>query len=115
MKELHVEVQRVNEKTAVINLVGDVTTFIDTPIHEAYRTLSAEGVSNVILNFADSSAICSPGIAALLDVVVAANQKNQKVLMALPNDYFKKVFDMMGLSQHIRIFNSLEEATSLVS
>jgi hypothetical protein len=48
-------------------------------------------------------------------VVVAANEKNQKVMMALPNDYFKKVFDMMGLGQHVSIFNSLEEATSLVS
>jgi anti-anti-sigma regulatory factor len=115
MKELQVHVQRVGERTAVINLVGDITTFIDTPIHEAYRSISAEGISNVILNFVDSSAICSPGIAALLDVVVAANEKNQKVMMALPNDYFKKVFDMMGLGQHVSIFNSLEEATSLVS
>jgi anti-anti-sigma regulatory factor len=67
------------------------------------------------LNFVDNGTICSPGIAALLDVIVAANQKNQKVLMALPNDYFKRVFDMMGLSQHIHIFDSLEEATGRVS
>ena len=115
MKALQVDIQRVDEQTAILNLVGDVTTFADTPLHEAYRTVSAEGIRNVILNFVDNNAICSPGIAALLDVVVAANEQNQMVLMALPNDYFKKVFEMMGLSQHISIFNSLEEARGQIA
>lgn len=108
--EFQVDVEQLNEKTAVINLVGDITIFADKLIHDAYDEISKEGVCNVIFNFSKDDVICTPGIAILIDVIVEASKKNQKLLMALPNSHFQKVFYLMGITQYVDIFNSLEEA-----
>jgi len=108
--ELQVDVEQLDKTTAVINLVGDLTIFADKPLHEAYKAVSNDGIRNVIFNFDERDLICTPGIAVLIDVIIEAYKKNQRLLMALPNAHFQKIFYLMGITQYARLFNSLEEA-----
>ena len=47
--EIQVTVRWENE-AAVIDLAGDVTTFAEEAINQAYQSASSEGASNIIFN-----------------------------------------------------------------
>src|SRR4028118_1766226 len=86
----------------IIDLKGDVTTFADAKITDAYRAASAAGARNLVLNFRRSDYINSAGIAILIRIVTEVNRASQKLAMSGLNDHFQKIFRMVGLSQYAR-------------
>lgn len=107
---IQVDVQRVDNKTAIIHLAGDVTTFAEKEINNAYQSVSTDGLQNIIFNFRENDYINSAGIAILIGVVTEARKKNQRLLMAMPSSHFQKIFRMVGLTQYADIYSSLDEA-----
>ena len=112
--DIQVDVQRVDEKTAIIHLAGDVTTFAEKDINTAYKTVSDDGIANIIFNFRENDYINSAGIAILIGVVTEARKKNQRLLMAMPSSHFQKIFRMVGLTQYADIYSNLDEAKKTI-
>jgi anti-anti-sigma factor len=108
--EIQVDVQSVDENTAIINLAGDVTTFAEKAINDAYKQVSGDGANNIIFNFRENDYINSAGIAILIGVVTEARKKNQRLIMAMPSSHFQKIFRMVGLTQYADIYSNLDEA-----
>ncbi|MEM7029300.1 MAG: STAS domain-containing protein [Chloroflexota bacterium] len=108
--DIKVDVQDVEDNIAVINLAGDVTTFAEKAINEAYKKVSGSGSNNIIFNFRENDYINSAGIAILIGVVTEARKKNQRLIMAMPSSHFQKIFRMVGLTQYADIYSSLDEA-----
>lgn len=108
--EIQVEIQRVNNKTTIIHLVGDVTTFAEKEINEAYAQVSSNGASNIIFNFRENDYINSAGIAILISIVTETRRNNQRLIMSMPSSHFQKIFRMVGLSQYADVYPNLEDA-----
>lgn len=113
--EIQIDIQQVNEKTAIIHLVGDVTTFAEEEINNAYKIVTGEGRNNIIFNFRENDYINSAGIAILIGVVTEARKNDQRLIMAMPSSHFQKIFRMVGLTQYADVYPSLEEATSNIN
>lgn len=109
-EDIQVDVESVDTETAVINLAGDVTTFAEQSITEAYKQVSETGASNIIFNFRENDYINSAGIAILIGIVTEARKKNQRLMMSMPSAHFQKIFRMVGLTQYADIYGSLDEA-----
>jgi anti-anti-sigma factor len=108
--EIQVDVEQVNDQTAIIHLVGDVTTFAEKEINNAYKSVSTDGAKNIIFNFRENDYINSAGIAILIGVVTEARKHDQRLLMAMPSSHFQKIFRMVGLTQYADVYSNLEEA-----
>ena len=94
----------------VIDLVGDVTTFAEEAINQAYQSVSADGATNVIFNFRENDYINSAGIAILIGVVTEARKREQKLLMTGLSAHFQKIFRMVGLTQYADLFPTVDDA-----
>ncbi len=94
----------------IIDLVGDVTTFAEEAINQAYQSASADGAINIIFNFRENDYINSAGIAILIGVVTEARKRDQKLLMTGLSAHFQKIFRMVGLTQYADLYPSIEEA-----
>lgn len=94
----------------VIDLVGDVTTFAEDAINQAYQTASDDGAVNIIFNFRENDYINSAGIAILIGIVTEARKQDQKLLMTGLSIHFQKIFRMVGLTQYADLYPSVEEA-----
>ncbi|HEY85317.1 MAG TPA: STAS domain-containing protein [Chloroflexi bacterium] len=112
--EIQVDVQYIDDKTAIIHLEGDVTTFSEKDINDAYKAASDNDNSNIIFNFRENDYINSAGIAILIGVVTEARKQNQRLIMAIPSSHFQKIFRMVGLTQYADIYSSLEEAKAQI-
>ncbi len=106
---------REQDGVTIIDLKGDVTTFADAKMTEAYRTATAAGVKLLVLNFRRSDYINSAGIAILIRIVTEVSRSGQKLAMSGLNDHFQKIFRMVGLSQYADIYEDEAQAIAALS
>ena len=103
-------VVRGEKGATIIDLIGDVTTFAEEAINQAYQSVSADGAVNIIFNFRENDYINSAGIAILIGVVTEARKRDQKLLMTGLSPHFQKIFRMVGLTQYADLHPSVVEA-----
>ncbi len=107
--ELSVSI-RERERVAIIDLLGDVTTFAEEKINGAYSQVTAQRAKYILLNFRQNDYINSAGIAILIGVVTEVNRNGQKLAVSGLSQHFQKIFRMVGLAQYIDIYQDEEEA-----
>ena len=101
--------------TTIIDLIGDVTTFAEEAINQAYRSASEDGAKIIIFNFREKDYINSAGIAILIGVVTEARKRDQKLLITGLSAHFQKIFRMVGLTQYADLYPSVDEALASVN
>lgn len=106
---------RQREEVAIIDLMGDVTTFAEEKINNAYREVTNQGARNVLLNFRQNDYINSAGIAILIGIVTEVNRNSQKLAFSGLSQHFQKIFRMVGLAQYADIYQDEEEAVQNMS
>ncbi len=101
---------RQREGVAIIDLVGDVTTFAEEKINSAYQQVTDGGARMILLNFRQNDYINSAGIAILIGIVTEVNRNNQKLAVSGLSQHFQKIFRMVGLAQYASIYQDEDEA-----
>lgn len=101
---------REREGVAIIDLVGDVTTFAEEKINTAYREVTNKGARFVLLNFRQNDYINSAGIAILIGIVTEVTRNSQKLAVSGLSQHFQKIFRMVGLAQYAEIYQDEDEA-----
>ena len=103
---------RERDGVAIMDLVGDVTTFAEEKINSAYREVTNRGAKFVLLNFRQNDYINSAGIAILIGIVTEVNRNSQKLAVSGLSAHFQKIFRMVGLAQYAEIYADEEEAVT---
>ncbi len=102
---------RQHGRVTVIDISGDVTTFAESKLSEAYAEATQAGTQQLVLNFDGSNYINSAGIAILIRIVTRADRHGQKLVMSGLNDHFQKIFRMVGLSQYAATYLNLAQSS----
>ena len=105
---------RFERGATIIDLAGDVTTFAEEAINQAYQDASSDGAHNIIVNFREDDYINSAGIAILIGIVTEARKRDQRLLMTGLSDHFQKIFRMVGLTQYADLYPTMEEALASI-
>ena len=105
---------RFERGATIIDLAGDITTFAEEAINEAYHRASSDGAHNIIFNFREDDYINSAGIAILIGILTEARKRDQRLLMTGLSDHFQKIFRMVGLTQYADVYPTLEEALASI-
>src|ERR1051326_6536700 len=92
---------RERDGVAIIDLVGDVTT---------YAQETNQGAKYILMNFRQNDYINSAGIAILIGIVTEVNRSNQKLAVSGLSQHFQKIFRMVGLAQYADIYQDEDEA-----
>jgi len=94
----------------VIDIEGDLTSFTNEPVEKAYQQASDQGDKKILLAFREKDYINSAGIAIIIDLVSESQKKGEQMRIAQPSDHFRKIFTLVGLTQHVEVFPSVEQA-----
>ncbi len=101
---------RYQDEIAIIDLIGDVTSFAENAIMQAYREASDAGSGNILLNFRQNDYINSAGIAIIIGIVTETEKQSQQLLIAGLSEHFQKIFRMVGLTRYATIYPTEEAA-----
>jgi anti-anti-sigma factor len=73
------------------------------------------GSTALIINFRDTELINSIGVSILMGVIDAAERGNARLIFSDVNSHTAELFQMLGLTRHIRLARDESEALSLVT
>ena len=97
-------------ETIVMNIRGDVTSFSEIPLKDAYQKVLDQKARKIILNFDKDAYINSGGIALLIQMMYQMRENKQSAAIAGISEHFKKIFNMVGITKFANIFDTVENA-----
>jgi anti-anti-sigma factor len=108
-EELVIKLEKRGDVT-LFDLQGDVTTFAEPHINEAYKNAHDVGTSKILLKFYEDAYINSGGIAVLIQMLAETRKNDQNVAITGLSKHFQKIFNMVGITKFAKIYKSEKEA-----
>lgn len=99
-----------DKNTAVLEITGDISDQSEEMILGAYREVTFKDTKNILLKFHPEMFINSAGLHVLISLALEC-QKNKQPLSATGlSSHMRKVFDIIGLTDHLSIHETEAEA-----
>jgi anti-anti-sigma factor len=99
----------------LFNIRGDLTSFSEPFLSEAYQSANEQGAGNILLKIDKEAYINSGGIAVLIQILALSKRNNQNIGITGVSDHFKKIFRMVGITKFADIHESVENALEVMS
>jgi anti-sigma B factor antagonist len=111
--KLTVAVRRVSPFANVIDISGEINSFSDNALSEAFSQVTDEHVRTIILNFTDLAYINSFGLGMLITLLIRARREGKNVVGYGLKDHYRRIFEITRIDQVIPIHSSEEIALAL--
>jgi len=87
------------EPITVIRFTGDITSTSHAAVTGTYESLPATA-KKILLDFSKVEYLNSSGIALVIQMMIAASKKGQKIVTFGLTPHFIKVFTMVGITKY---------------
>ncbi len=94
----------------IMNIRGDITSYSESIIKEAYQQATAQGARKIIFKIEKYAYINSGGIALIIQTLYQIKENKQVAAIAGASPHFKKIFNMVGIAKFAKIFDTLDGA-----
>ena len=110
MSELTAQVEY-QEGISIIRLAGYLSSEHASPLEDAFQQIG--DAEKVLLVFREQDMISSAGLAVLFDLILPLKEEQgTQFRIVQPSRHFRKIFDIIGLSQDVEVFEVEEQAVA---
>jgi anti-anti-sigma factor len=96
---------------AVINLQGEIDSFADEALNQAFAEASQSPATAILLNFQQVEYINSTGIALIVGLLARARQLGRRLLVCNLSPHYTEIFQITRLSDFMSLYP--DEASAL--
>lgn len=89
---------------AIIDLRGEINTFAEADLNEAYAEASGQKPEMILLNFREVEYINSTGIALVVGLLKRARQANCSLAACNLSEHYQEIFHITRLTDFLRLF-----------
>ena len=101
------------EDIPIIRIEGDLTSDADADVKNIYANLKEQyTMEKLIINFEKTKYINSSGIATLINIIQDSNERKGSISFVGMSDHLRKVMDIVGISDFVRICASNKDAAT---
>ena len=97
-------------KIAIFDITGYLTDASEAILSDAYADVAVQAAEKVLLNFERRSFITSSGFGEIIRLLWKMREKGQVLRVAHPSTQVRNIFNTIGLTQSIGVFESEAEA-----
>ncbi|MGI8518543.1 MAG: STAS domain-containing protein [Acidimicrobiia bacterium] len=94
----------------IIDIAGELTSFSEPVLTEAYEDADRPGVKTVLLNFSNLDYMNSGGIGLLVTTLIRAQRKSQALGAFGLTDHYRQIFELTRLDEAIGIYDDEQSA-----
>jgi anti-sigma B factor antagonist len=105
-KNLTADIRRASPFANVIDIQGEITSFSDDTLMNAYEAATEKNERTVILNFTEMTYMNSIGIGLLVRILLKAQREGKKMAGYGLAGHFRKVFEITQLDHVIPLHDS---------
>jgi anti-sigma B factor antagonist len=110
--QLDLTVRQVKGRLSIIDVVGDITAFVEDQLQNAYLQATSFGIDSIVWNFSKLNFINSSGIGLLVVMLIRARKQNVRMGAYGLNEHFKRLFEMTRLNEVFNVFETEDDAIS---
>lgn len=92
--------------TAVVYAGDYLNKLTGESVERECRRKISDGATELVVNFSKTELVNSIGVSILLGVIDAASTKGAKVVFSDVNESTAELFQMLGLTNHVRLVES---------
>jgi anti-anti-sigma factor len=112
--QAHMTVRRVSDGSSVIEIHGEVTSFAEEALMQAYNQAIGQGPTQLLLDFSRLEYMNSGGIGLLVTLLIRANRQGHRLAAFGLSDHYRQIFQLTRLNEAISIYPSEVEALAAV-
>ncbi len=101
---------RMLDDVTIMEIKGNVTSSFEPVLWDNYEKAVSRGANKIIMHFHENCAVSGAGIAVLIQILSKSKLQNQAVAITGLSENFKKIFDMVGITNLAEIFDSEQDA-----
>ena len=95
----------------IIFFDGHITSDIEESLEETYHEIIDKVDSKILIfDFSKVNYINSSGISSIIRILKMQDEKGGDLIFTDLSDHIKKVMDIVGLTEHVKIFKTTEMA-----
>lgn len=110
---ISIAVRAPSDGIAILDIAGDISSFAENELMDAYTTATNGGASTLLLNFADMDYMNSSGIGLLVTLLVRAQRRGQRLGAFGLDDHYRQIFDLTRLNEAIAVHD--DEAAAMAA
>ena len=95
---------RRQDEHITIDLSGEINSFAETDLNEAYAEAESSNPATIVLNFSSVSYINSTGIALIVGLLARARKAKRQLAVYGLSDHYTEVFQITRLSDFMQIY-----------
>jgi anti-anti-sigma factor len=101
---------RTNGQVAVIDMAGDIDSFADVALDQAYAAAEGTDLPAVLLNFVNVGYINSTGIALIVGLLARARSARKQLMTCGLSDHYQEIFNITRLSDFMNLYPDEQSA-----
>lgn len=102
--------RQLNGSAVAIDVQGEINSFAENALMDAYTQATSAGAKTIILNFANLEYMNSSGIGLLVTLLIRANRQKQRLLAIGLSEHYQQIFELTRLNEAITLLPSEAEA-----
>ncbi len=106
-------VRKVGNKASIMDIKGEVNSFSENALMDAYTQASTGDTQSIILNFTELEYMNSSGIGLLVTLLIRANRQDQRLIAFGLSQHYKQIFELTRLNEAIPICETEAEGLAL--
>jgi anti-anti-sigma factor len=95
---------RLADDTAIIDMVGEINSFADDALAQAYAEAEAQDPAAILLNFAAVDYINSTGIALIVGLLAQARKSHRPLVTCNLSPHYQEIFRITRLSDFMTMY-----------
>lgn len=99
---------------AIIDLQGEINSFAEAELNEAYSQAAEGDARLIVLNFTNVDYINSTGIALIVGLLAQARKTHRQLAVYGLSDHYVEIFNITRLSDFMQIFPDEQAALAAV-
>ena len=104
------EVRHIDDRSAAIDIVGEMTGDSEQALADAHEAASARNAKLVVLNFTGLEYMNSTGIGLLVTMLIRAQRQGQRVVAYGLDSHYREIFSLTRLDEAIGIVDTEADA-----
>jgi len=107
---LTLKVRLPSPETSVIDIQGEINSFAEDLLMDAYNEASAGGAKNILLNFSGLEYMNSSGIGLIVTLLVRVQRQKQRLAAYGLNSHYRQIFELTRLNEAILTYEDEAQA-----
>ncbi|MEV5355105.1 STAS domain-containing protein [Streptomyces sp. NPDC052693] len=107
---LDLTVQHIDDRTAVVAVLGDVDLHTAVSLRANVSALLAEGVRHLVLDLSRTEYIDSTGLSTFIRLLHAAQRNDGSLRLAAVPERLERMVTMTGIAQLLPVHTTVDEA-----